>query len=90
MPDVPEQAVWLAADALCALHDLDPIWARTLAAAALQAAVPAIAEAWGALECTPLRDHLTADHAVMVQLGRVAKAKFGPMRPAVNQVNDPS
>jgi hypothetical protein len=36
-----------AADALCELHHLDPEWARTLARAALKAAAPVLAEAWG-------------------------------------------
>jgi hypothetical protein len=48
MPDVPERAVGPAAEALCALHDLDPEWARTLARAALEAAAPLLAEAWEA------------------------------------------
>jgi hypothetical protein len=73
----------------------DPVWHSLNAA--LEAAAPLLAEAWGAFECEPLRlepeipalhamladagadvarlrTHLDADHAVMVQLGRIADA----------------
>jgi hypothetical protein len=48
MPDIPEAALASAAEAMCALHDLDPAWAEVLARAALEAAAPILAEAWGA------------------------------------------
>ena len=47
MASIPEAAVDPAAAALCDLHHLDPGWARTLARAALEAAAPLLAEAWG-------------------------------------------
>jgi hypothetical protein len=67
MPDIPASSLAAAEsairDELNSSREVEP---NRLARAALEAAAPLLAEG--------LRDHIDADHAVMVQLGRIADA----------------